>query len=134
MTQTTDAALVERLARFLASQHYAERFKKAPGDPHVIANVEGNWQIFKPSALAVSFEVQRVTAEAAGTIEAQARRIEALEGAVVTIMGRCESLEDEAADGLSKEMGDHAYGWYRGQKYTAKSLRRHLHDLTRSTP
>jgi len=88
---------------------------------------------FGPNALLITDAVNALPG-LLDTIEAQARRIEALEGVVATIMGRCEVLEDEAADGLAKEMGDHAQGWYRGQKDTAKSLRRHLHDLTRPTP
>lgn len=51
--------------------------------------------------------------------------------AVFTIMARCEALEDEAADELAKEQEEHAKGFWRGQKLTAKSLRRHLHDLSR---
>ncbi len=52
--------------------------------------------------------------------------------AVATIMARCEVLEDEAADELVKAEGEHAQGYWRGQKRTAKSIRRELHDLTRA--
>ncbi|PZQ55757.1 MAG: hypothetical protein DI555_06945 [Novosphingobium pentaromativorans] len=52
--------------------------------------------------------------------------------AVATIMARCEALEDEAADELVKAESEHAQGYWRGQKRTAKSIRRELHDLTRA--
>jgi len=55
-----------------------------------------------------------------------------LSEAVRVIMACCETLEDEASDELvSKELTEHAVGYLRGQKSTAKSLRRHLHGLTR---
>ena len=62
---------------------------------------------------------------------AGAATVERFRDAIVTIIGRCEALEDEAADELAKEQPDHAAGFYRGQKITAKSLRRHLADLSR---
>ncbi|WP_395326920.1 Lar family restriction alleviation protein [Novosphingobium sp. BL-8H] len=67
-----------------------------------------------------------------------AERAEALEEnrawseVVTTIMARCEALEDEASDGLGRSVNEHAQGYWRGQKTTAKSLRRELHDLTRA--
>lgn len=51
---------------------------------------------------------------------------------VVTILGRCEALEDEAYDELEKVQTERAEGYLRGQKSTAKSIRNHLHDMTRS--
>lgn len=55
---------------------------------------------------------------------------DAMRGAIRTIMARCEALEDEACDGLTDASTEHAQGWWRGQKSTAKSIRRELHDLT----
>lgn len=52
--------------------------------------------------------------------------------AVDKIMSRCEVLEDEAAGELVKAEAEHAQGYWRGQKRTAKSIRRELNDLTRA--
>lgn len=52
--------------------------------------------------------------------------------AVATIMARCEAMEDEAVEELVKAEAEHAQGYWRGQKRTAKSIRRELHDLTRA--
>lgn len=52
--------------------------------------------------------------------------------AVTAIMARCEALEDEASNELVKAESEHAQGYWRGQKRTAKSIRRELHDLTRA--
>lgn len=60
-----------------------------------------------------------------------AATIERFREAIVTIIGRCEALEDEAAEELVKAPPEHAAGFYRGQKSTAKSLRNHLADLAR---
>jgi hypothetical protein len=38
--------MVERICRAKAAKHYAKRFGKPETDPHVLANVEGNWNIF----------------------------------------------------------------------------------------
>ena len=54
------------------------------------------------------------------------------------ILARCEALEDEASAGIDTVIANdrdktHEGGFWRGQKSTAKSIRCHLHDLTRST-
>lgn len=69
---------------------------------------------------------------AADHIEALRARCEALEGATQTILARCEAMEDESVDELAKEQSQHAAGYWRGQKSTAKCIRRELHDLTRA--
>lgn len=51
--------------------------------------------------------------------------------AIVTIIGRCEALEDEAADELATDLRDQQAGYWLGQKSTAKSLRNHLADMAR---
>jgi hypothetical protein len=38
--------LVEHLARVEAGHHYGHRFGKPVDDPHVVMNVDSNWQIF----------------------------------------------------------------------------------------
>lgn len=38
--------LTQHVAEALATQHYVDRFKKAPDDPQVVMNVRGNWQDF----------------------------------------------------------------------------------------
>ena len=53
--------------------------------------------------------------------------------ALGTIMARMEALEDEASDALATELSVQAAGFMRGQKSTAKSLRSHLHDMTRQS-
>lgn len=57
----------------------------------------------------------------------------ALREALGTIMDRMEALEDEASDALTTELSVQAAGFMRGQKSTAKSLRSHLHDMTRQS-
>jgi len=64
----------------------------------------------------------------------QAGEVERLRDAIRTIMARCEALEDEAVDQAEHEEGLYATAFLSGQKTTAKSLRRHLHDLSRTTP
>lgn len=53
MAETPEAALstdrapdIEKGAKALAALHYAVRFAKKPDDPHVLANVKGNWHRF----------------------------------------------------------------------------------------
>ncbi|MCM3679442.1 hypothetical protein [Sphingomonas paucimobilis] len=81
--------------------------------------------------------IQHIAKEALSTLSADAIRqgegseVERFREAIVTIIGRCEALEDEASDELAKDQADHAHGFYRGQKSIAKSLRRHLADLAR---
>ena len=45
---------------------------------------------------------------------------------VRNVWGRCEALEDEAADKLAQleKLTDHEKGFWRGQKTVAKSIRR----------
>ncbi|MFC0684911.1 hypothetical protein [Novosphingobium clariflavum] len=57
---------------------------------------------------------------------------ERLVEAVRTTITRCEALEDEASNELVKADAEHAQGYWRGQKRTAKYIRRELHDLTRA--
>lgn len=52
--------------------------------------------------------------------------------AIGIISQRMEALEDESFEGLSAEATEHAAGFWRGQKSAAKSLRLHLHDMTRT--
>lgn len=81
--------------------------------------------------------IERTIVAALSTLSADAIRqgegseVERFREAIVTIIGRCEALEDEASDELAKDQADHAHGFYRGQKSIAKSLRRHLADLAR---
>lgn len=49
----------------------------------------------------------------------------AIREAVLAVWERCEALEDEAYKALeTAEMTDHQLGFWRGQKLTAKSIRR----------
>lgn len=62
---------------------------------------------------------------------------EELAEAVRCIMARCEALEDEASNGIATTTANgrdeaHEAGFWRGQKSTAKSIREHLHDMTRA--
>ena len=57
-----------------------------------------------------------------------------LREALGVISQRMEALEDESFEGLSAETTEHAVGFWRGQKFAAKSLRLHLHDMTRTAP
>jgi hypothetical protein len=66
------------------------------------------------------------------TILAMAEERKAWSEAVATIMARCEALEDEAHEMMAKADCSKTTGFYSGQKMTAKSLRRELHDLTRA--
>ena len=45
--------MIERIARRIATKHYAERFSKEIDDPHVVMNVNGNWNIFETQVRAV---------------------------------------------------------------------------------
>lgn len=56
-----------------------------------------------------------------------------LQEALDTIMARMEALENEAYDALATELSVQTAGFMRGQKSTAKSLRSHLHDMTRQS-
>lgn len=44
--------MLERVARALATKHYADRFAKAADDPHVQMNAGANWHIFGDDARA----------------------------------------------------------------------------------
>ena len=91
------------------------------------------------------FEAKPAMREAADAIEAMTAELEALRaerGRMVeaknVILARCEALEDEASDGIDTVIANdrdktHEGGFWRGQKSTAKSIRCHLHDLTRTT-
>jgi hypothetical protein len=48
------------------------------------------------------------------------------------MVARCEALEDESHNALATDLDNHAAGFHRGQKSTAKALRREFHDLTRT--
>ena len=72
----------------------------------------------------------------ARTLVAETSR-DKLAEAALAIVARCEALEDEASDGLAgltvnDRAHTHEAGFWRGQKSTAKSIRNHLHDLTRA--
>lgn len=61
---------------------------------------------------------------------------EAVGGLVRHMIARCEALEDEASDGIAtlevNGGGEHEKGYWRGQKLTAKALRREFADLARA--
>jgi len=57
---------------------------------------------------------------------------DALAGIARGMIARCEALEDEAYTHLEKPLTDHEYGFWRGQRLTAKSLRREFADLSRA--
>lgn len=42
--------MIERVARALATKHYADRFLKSANDEQVKANIDGNWQTFTDEA------------------------------------------------------------------------------------
>lgn len=54
--------------------------------------------------------------------------------ACLHIVARCEALEDESYNALATDLDNHEAGFHRGQKSTAKALRREFHDLTRALP
>ncbi len=59
-------------------------------------------------------------------LDARADAQAAVADIVRSIWGRCEALEDEAADKLAQleKLTDHEKGFWRGQKTVAKSIRR----------
>ena len=78
----------------------------------------------------------RLQSVAAATAAKDAEIAELTE-AVRCIMARCEALEDEAYNGIATVSANgrdetHEAGFWRGQKSTAKSIRAHLHDMTRA--
>jgi len=69
----------------------------------------------------------------AAATAAKDAEIAELAQAVRCIMARCEALEDEAYNGIANDRDKtHASGFWCGQKSTAKSIRAHLHDMTRA--
>ena len=69
----------------------------------------------------------RINAEAVEAVaQARADAQAAVADIVRSIWGRCEALEDEAADKLAQleKLTDHEKGFWRGQKTVAKSIRR----------
>ena len=58
--------------------------------------------------------------------------VDAMREAIHTIIARMEAIEDAASDALAGDLTEHAAGYYRGEKATAKALRAHLHDMTRA--
>jgi hypothetical protein len=71
--------------------------------------------------------------QAADAIEAAEAKLAEVSEASRTIIARCEALEDEAHDRIgTADCCESERQFMRGQKYTAKSLRRHLADLTRA--
>ncbi|MCF3971926.1 hypothetical protein, partial [Pseudomonas aeruginosa] len=73
----------------------------------------------------------------AAATAAKDAEIAELAEAVRCIMARCEALEDEAFNGIATTTANgrdetHDAGFWRGQKSTAKSIREHLHDMTRA--
>lgn len=57
---------------------------------------------------------------------------EALEEMRFNVAAHCEALEDEAHADLEKDQTEHASGYYRGQKFAAKSIRRAFGDYYRT--
>lgn len=43
---TVPPDVLEAACRAVAADHYSRRFNKSPHDPHVVMNVNSNWQIF----------------------------------------------------------------------------------------
>jgi hypothetical protein len=83
-----------------------------------------------------AFACHRLHSVAAATAAKDAEIAELAE-AVRCIMARCEALEDEASNGIATTSANvrddtHEAGFWRGQKSTAKSIREHLHDMTRA--
>lgn len=69
----------------------------------------------------------RINAEAVEAVaQARADAQAAVADIVRSVWGRCEALEDEAADKLVllEELTEHEKGFWRGQKTVAKSIRR----------
>jgi hypothetical protein len=54
----------ETAARAFAAAHYVDRFCKGEEDPHIIANIEGNWRIFLTNARTV---LSAIVAKIGGT-------------------------------------------------------------------
>ena len=65
-------------------------------------------------------------AVASGDLIPRADAQAAVADIVRSVWGRCEALEDEAADKLAQleKLTDHEKGFWRGQKTVAKSIRR----------
>lgn len=78
--------------------------------------------------------LDRERREAATEITRLREENKLLREALGVISQRMEALEDESFEGLSAETTEHAAGFWRGQKFAAKSLRLHLHDMTRTAP
>jgi hypothetical protein len=78
---------------------------------------------------AIGHETRR---EAATEITRLREENKRMREAICVTLARLEALEDEASDGLSADNDEHADGFWRGQKSVAKSLRSHLHDMTRT--
>jgi len=82
---------------------------------------------------AVSYFTSHRLQSVAAATAAKDAEIAELAQAVRCIMARCEALEDEAYNGIANDRDKtHASGFWCGQKSTAKSLRAHLHDMTRA--
>ena len=78
--------------------------------------------IHKANAKAQREVAAAITDLRAARADAQA----AVADIVRSVWGRCEALEDEAADKLAQleKLTDHEKGFWRGQKTVAKSIRR----------
>lgn len=117
---TTKPNEPEAMDRALFSQIFGVLPSAAPIDQKALKSI-------------VAFRLQSVAAATA----AKDAEIAELAEAVRCIMARCEALEDEASNGIATTSANvrddtHEAGFWRGQKSTAKSIREHLHDMTRA--
>jgi hypothetical protein len=115
MTETTTQ--VERVARAMAPTAWLPFDPVAHGSPVNRAAAQQMWLGVAATAIKAMSDAEPV----------------GLLAALGTIMARMEALEDEASDALATELSVQAAGFMRGQKSTAKSLRSHLHDMTRQS-
>ena len=77
----------------------------------------------KPDSVTCYVRIDHV---ARALLDARADAQAAVADIVRSVWGRCEALEDEAADKLAQleKLTDHEKGFWRGQKTVAKSIRR----------
>lgn len=96
--------------------------------------IEAGWAVLNPDVVAeivarynVAPDLARALLDARAELaQARADAQAAVAGIVRSVWGRCEALEDEAADKLAQleKLTDHEKGFWRGQKTVAKSIRR----------
>ena len=122
MTELTDDQVKALAHRYRFAKDDHERTIAQTARALLDARAERDQARAEHAASLIRINAEAVEAVAQARADAQA----AVADIVRSVWGRCEALEDEAADKLAQleKLTDHEKGFWRGQKTVAKSIRR----------